>query len=329
MRQSPSLTTNAKRFGIAALMAAVTSTAMAQGNDDPIRILVGFPAGAGTDNVARIYAEELSEKLDRTVIVENKPGAGGLIAVQALKQAPAHSNSLMFAVDHQVVMLPLIMQNPGFDMATDMQSVAVMANFYTCLMVPRDSGATTFEEYVEEVTSGAIAGDFGVPAPGSQAQFVGYVVSQKHDIEMTPVPYRGAAPLITDLLGGHLPAAIMPCNMLYFGHKDKIRVLAVASDERLEIAPEAPTFGELGFVDMPTRNFHALYAANSMDEALREEIASATRELYESEGSELVKKIIDTKSEPAYGSREELETLVKVNHDYWQVQVEESGFVLQ
>ncbi|MBW8316553.1 MAG: Twin-arginine translocation pathway signal, partial [Hydrogenophaga sp.] len=110
----------------------VASTAMAQ--DKPlVKVLVGFPPGVGTDNLARMYAEALSEAIGVSTVVDNRPGAGGQLAAQALKQASPESNSLMFAVDHQVVMLPLIMKTPGFDVKKDMIPVARIVNFYTCL----------------------------------------------------------------------------------------------------------------------------------------------------------------------------------------------------
>jgi len=101
------------------LMAVTLLTPIAgltQAQDKPIvRMLVGFPPGVGTDNLARMYAEALSGAINVSVVVDNRPGAGGMIAAQALKQATPESNSLMFSVDHQVVMLPLVMKNPGFD----------------------------------------------------------------------------------------------------------------------------------------------------------------------------------------------------------------------
>ena len=99
-----------------ATVAGLSLAAAALAQEKPtIRILVGFPPGAGTDALARIYAEALSQAIAATVVVENKPGAGGLLANQALKQATPDSNSLLFVIDHQVVMLPLITKNPGFD----------------------------------------------------------------------------------------------------------------------------------------------------------------------------------------------------------------------
>jgi tripartite-type tricarboxylate transporter receptor subunit TctC len=113
------ITTLLKTLIQTSLIATTVLTPIAgltQAQDKPIvKMLVGFPPGVGTDNLARIYAEALSTAINVNVVVDNRPGAGGMIAAQALKQATPESNSLMFSVDHQVVMLPLIMKNPGFD----------------------------------------------------------------------------------------------------------------------------------------------------------------------------------------------------------------------
>ncbi|PTT79605.1 Twin-arginine translocation pathway signal, partial [Pelomonas sp. HMWF004] len=120
-----------RRTALAAL-AALPLAARAQ-EAKPIRLLVGFPAGGGTDAIARVLAEALQASLGTTVIVENKPGAGGQIAAQALKQAPPDGSTLFLSHDHTISILPLVLKNPGFDPARDFLPVAGFATFANAL----------------------------------------------------------------------------------------------------------------------------------------------------------------------------------------------------
>ena len=314
--------------GLFAALATLSALAPASADDKPvIRVLVGFPAGAGTDNLARIYAEALAQQLNVTTVVDNKPGAGGQIAAQALKQATPESNTIMFAVDHQVIMVPLVVKNPGFDVKKDMIPVGRIVNFYTCLAVPSGSPAHTFNEYLEAVRKSPDQGSFGIPAPGSQAQFVGYVVGQHFKVPMNPIPYKGAAPAITDLVGGQVPAAIVPCDALTEYRKaGKVRVLAMAADKRYSAMPDVPTFAELG-LQMPANAFLGVYASTTLKPELLRQITEATRKMFDNQRT--VEKFASTNMEPAYASPEELRSFVETATAFWAEQVRKSNFQAQ
>ncbi|MBW8470287.1 MAG: hypothetical protein K0M67_18640 [Thiobacillus sp.] len=304
----------------------VASTAMAQ--DKPlVKVLVGFPPGVGTDNLARMYAEALSEAIGVSTVVDNRPGAGGQLAAQALKQASPESNSLMFAVDHQVVMLPLIMKTPGFDVKKDMIPVARIVNFYTCLAVPASSPVKNLEGYIEAAKKTPEMGNVGIPAPGSQPHFLTYVLAQKYQVDLKAVPYRGAAPAITDLVGGQIASAIVPCDgLVQHRTAGKVRILAIASDKRYKPMPDVPTFSELGF-KMPADSFLGVYAAASMKPELLRQITEATRKMFDS--PKTVEKFASTLMEPAYAGPDELRHIVEKNTEFWGEQVRKSNFQAQ
>jgi tripartite-type tricarboxylate transporter receptor subunit TctC len=309
-------------------MAAFATSSPSLAQDKPvIKVLVGFPPGAGTDTLARIYAEALGQQLNATIVVDNKPGAGGQIAAQALKAATPESNTIMFAVDHQVIMVPLIVKNPGFDVKKDMLPVARIVNFYTCLAVPANSPAHDFNGYLDMVRKHPQSGNFGIPAPGSQAQFVGYVLGQHFKVSMNPVPYRGAAPAIQDLVGGQVPGAIVPCDgLVEYRKAGKVRVLAMAADKRYSAMPDVPTFGELG-VKMPADDFLGVYASTTLKPELLKQITEATRKMFDN--PKLVERFAATNMEPAYAGPEELRRFVDTATAFWAEQVRKSNFQAQ
>ena len=312
---------------IATAMLLTAGAAFAQ--DKPVvRLLVGFPPGSGTDNLARLYAEALATEINVTTVVENKPGAGGQLAAQALKQAGPESNSIMFTVDHQVVMVPLVTKTPGFDVKKDMLPVARIVNFYTCLAVPAASTVQNLEGFVDAVKKDAAsAGNVGIPAPGSQPHFLTYVLAQHYKIDLKAIPYRGAAPAIVDLIGAQIPAAIVPCDGLVEHRKaGKVRVLAVASDKRFKPMADVPTFGEFGF-KMPADSFLGVYAATSLKPELLKQIIEATRKMFDS--PKVVEKFAATLMEPAYAGPEELRNIVERNTEFWGEQVRKSNFQAQ
>jgi tripartite-type tricarboxylate transporter receptor subunit TctC len=305
----------------------LAGTAVAQ--DKPtIRILVGFPPGAGTDALARIYGEELAGALGANVIIENKPGAGGLIANQALKNATPESNSLLFVIDHQVVMVPLITKNPGFDVKKDMIPVGRITNVYSCLAVPANSPATNLQSFAEMVRANPNMGNYGIPAPGAKDQFMGYVTAQHFKISLNAVPYRGSAPAVLDLVGGQVPAVIVPCDNTIDQHRKsgKVRVLAMGADKRIAAMPDVPTFAEQG-IPMPVDSFLGVYASANLKPELLRQVTEATRKMFDNPGFQT--KVAAFKMEVAYAGPDEMRRIVDRNSEYWGEQVRKSNFQAQ
>lgn len=249
----------------AALAAGATLPALAQpiGNAaTPVRILVGFPPGGGTDAIARTLADKLKDQLGQPVVVENRAGAGGQIAAQALKAAPADGHTLFLSHDHTISILPQVTKNPGFEPARDFVPVAGFATFVNALAVSGGTPARTLPEYVNWVKSaGGGKGNVGVPAPASVPEFAVKVIGQKWGLDLAAAPYRGSAPMMADMLGNQIGAGVGSIPDFIENHKaGKIRVVAVMGNARQAAIPEAPTFAELGlsgFEDVP---YYGLFA---------------------------------------------------------------------
>jgi tripartite-type tricarboxylate transporter receptor subunit TctC len=246
--------------GALLLAACLVPAALAQ-PAKTVRVLVGFPAGGGTDAIARLLAERLRDELGAAVLVENRPGAGGQIAAQALKAAPADGSTLLISHDHTISILPLVTKNPGFDPAKDFAAVAGFATFVNALAAAPGTPARSFADFVAWVKAQGGKSAIGIPAPASVPEFLVRVIAERFQLDLAPVPYKGSAPMIADMLGNQIPAGIGSVPELIENHRaGRMRVLAVLGGARQSALPEVPTFAELGlagFEDVPYFGFFA------------------------------------------------------------------------
>jgi tripartite-type tricarboxylate transporter receptor subunit TctC len=247
-------------YALLALAALATGSALAD-TARPIRILVGFPPGGGTDAIARVLAERLRDELGVPVVVENRPGAGGQLAAQALKAAASDGTTYLISHDHTISILPLVVKNPGFDPARDFVPVAGFATFVNALALSGGTPAKSFDDYVAWVKAQGGKSAIGVPAPGSVPEFLVKVIGEKYRLDLVAVPYRGSAPMIGDMLGNQIAAGVGSVPEFVENHKaGKLRVVAVLGPARQASMPEVPTFAELGLAGFEDVPYYAFFA---------------------------------------------------------------------
>lgn len=259
------------------VLGAVVLGGLAQAQSGTVKLLVGFPPGGGTDAIARILAEKLKDQLGSTVIVENRAGAGGQIAAQALKTAPADGSTLFLSHDHTISILPLVVKNPGFDPAHDFVAVAGFATFVNALAVSGGTPAKSMNDYVTWVRSqGAGKGTVGVPAPASVPEFLVKLIGQKYALDLQAAPYRGSAPMMADMLGNQISAGVGSVPDFIENHKaGKIRVVAVLGGARQAALPEVPTFAELGLAGFEDVPYYGIFAPAGTPKAVIERFSAA------------------------------------------------------
>ncbi|MDD2545710.1 MAG: Bug family tripartite tricarboxylate transporter substrate binding protein [Burkholderiaceae bacterium] len=272
-----SLLNRALRTSTAWAALGATGLSAAAPPDKPVRLLVGFPPGGGSDAIARTLAEKLKDALGQPVVVENRPGAGGQIAAQALKNAPADGTTLFLSHDHTISILPQVVKNPGFDPAQDFVPVGGFATFVNAFAVSAATPARTFAEYVQWVKAqGAGKGAVGIPAPASTPEFLVQLIGKKYQLDLVAAPYRGSAPMIADMLGNQIGAGVASVQDFIENHKaGKLRVVAVLGTKRQPALPEVPTFDELGlkgFEDLP---YYGIYAPRGTPALFIEQFAAA------------------------------------------------------
>ncbi len=272
---------NVHQIVVGVLLLLTSACVFAQSNS--IRLMVGFPAGGGTDAIARILGEHLSQKLGTPVIIENRAGAGGQIAAQALKTAAADGSVLFLSHDHTISILPLINKKAGYDSATDFVPVAGFATFANGIALSGNLTETTLDQFMHAVrTKQQGKAAVGVPAPQSVPEFLVKILAAQYKLDLIAVPYKGSAPMIADLLGKQIPAGVASVpDLIEFQKAGKLRMVAVMGNKRQEILPETPTFAELGikgFEDLP---YYGIFAPKGTPAATLERYSQALKKVLE------------------------------------------------
>ena len=266
-------------LSVGAAWCATHSGRVAAQSPARVRLLVGFPAGAGSDAIARILAEPLREQLGVPVIVENRAGAGGQLAAQALKAADPDGSTLLVSHDHTISILPLFTADPGFDPAKDFVPVAGFASFVNAFAVSASTPARSFAEYVASVKRAGGKGSVGIAAPASVLELVVGSVAEHFKLDLVAAPYRGSAPMISDMLGGQIPAGLGSTPDFIEQHRaGKVRIVAALGPRRQPVLPDVPTFAELGLVGFEAMPYFGVFAPAATPPGTVDRLAAAVRE---------------------------------------------------
>lgn len=250
------------------LLCAITGTAAAQSSLPPMRIIVPFAAGGGGDLIARILSPKLTEELKRTVVVENKVGAGGQLGMQYVKTAATDGSVVILASDQASIVVPLTSPNARYDTASDFVGLGRVAQFPYALAVSRELGIDTADGFVEYLKKHPKKADFGLPSSGGLPEMAARAVGKKAGVDVVTVPYSGAAPIMAPLIGGQLTSAVIGFNNVYPAHKEgKLRVLAVTGANRSKLGPGIPTFQELGMPGLQLVSNWTFYAPRGLPQA--------------------------------------------------------------
>ncbi len=313
---------------LALSLSGLPTPAQAADYTGTVRIVVGFPPGGATDTVGRLLADKMKDLLGQPVLVENRPGAGGMIATQQLKAAPPDGSLVMLTIDHSHVIVPLTFKSPGYDPLKDFTPLAGVANYYNAMGVASALGVKNLPEFGTWLKANPGKSNYGIPAVGSVPQFAGLLVGKAMGVNMVPVPYRGGAPLVQDLLGGQVPAGFSSLTELIDHHRaGKMVVLAVSGTSRAKAAPEIPTFQELGLKGIDKNPWLAFFGPKGMP---KEFVDRFTRAVQTSLADpEIVAKLAKMGNEVVYASPDALQEWVTSATAHWGPVVRDSGFELQ
>ena len=210
----------------------------------PIKLIVPYPAGGATDTLARTIAQKIQEHWNNPVIVENKPGAGGTIGNNFVAKAPADGHTVLLAIT-ALIQQPPLMSLP-YDPLKDLQPITRIAISPSVFAVQPNSPAQTLKDFVALVKANPGKYSYGSYGAGTSSHIQGELLNTQGGLDMTHVPFQGAAPLVVNMKGGQLPAAFIDSATVR-PHLASFKVLAVTGTKRMPALPDVPTFAEQGF----------------------------------------------------------------------------------
>jgi tripartite-type tricarboxylate transporter receptor subunit TctC len=245
---------------------ATASAALAQGDpaadypNRPVKIIVSVPAGGGVDTVTRIFAAKLQQRLGQPFVIENRGGGGGNIGAEAAYVAEPDGYTLLATQPAPITSNVALYKKLNFDPAA-LEPVAVMSKFPNVLLVRPDFPAKTAQEFIAYVKANPGKVTFASQGPGTTSHLTAELMAKVAGLKMLHVPYRGTGPALNDLVAGHVDFIFMELASGYKLHEGgKARILAVATDKRLDMLPDIPTLIELGMPDLVSDSWNAISA---------------------------------------------------------------------
>lgn len=250
-------------IGAAALAAVVGSTGIANAQtypDKPIRLIIPYSVGGPLGTVANLLADNLGRELNANIVIEPRPGAGGAIGFEFVKNAPADGYTLMAGTISTASILPAIRDDLPFDTVEDFEAISHFVSGDNIIAVPGDSPIETIDDLIAFGQDGSgvkTCGSFGM---GSTAHLGCQLFNSDYDTDFTVIHYTGAAPATAGIVGGETSFLYGTTSLIDFVADGSLRIIAVASDERLPDLPDVPTLNELGYPDLAIVSWYGLFA---------------------------------------------------------------------
>lgn len=229
----------------------------------PITLIVPYPPGGAVDAFARAFAEGLKTELRQAIVIDNKPGANEIVGASALAKAKPDGYTLMASTEAATILNPLLFKKLPYDADKEIQPVSILVNAPLVLAVPANSPANTLREFIDMARARSAANPvrYGSAGAGGTGHLPFIQLASDHQLNLIHAPYKGAAPMLQDLLGGHVEAGLLGSAVAEPQIKTgKLKGLAVTADKRLASLPSVPTYQELGVPDINTTFIVALTA---------------------------------------------------------------------
>ena len=299
----------------------------AQGPLDTLKIIVGYPPGGSADVVTRQLAERLAPAYARSIIVDNRPGAAGRIAIDALKTSPPDGRTLLLTPASTVTVYADIYRQLSYNPTTDLAPVSLAATFVHGLavgpMVPAE--VRTLAQFGEWSKANPAKASCGNPGEGSFPHFLTLVLAKALGAPIQPVPYRGGVPALADMMAGQLAALMLPDgSFLAYTKDNRIRVLATSGETRSPFYPDVPTFAEQGVKEIVVSEWFGLFAPAATPPAIVTRAADAIAKVVASK--EIADAFANLGMVPKANTPAELAALIKAEGATWGPIIRSTGF---
>ncbi len=311
--------------GAAGLAAA---PAFAQGTDNfptrPVTIVVPFPAGGATDITARLVAEGLSKKWGQPVVVENKPGAGGNVGSEYVSRAAPDGYTLVLGVTGSHGINTSLYKNMRYDPVKDFEAVTQATLYPNAIIVNNDVPANNLQELIALLKKPDAHYSYGSDGNGTASHLGMELIKNQGKFELSHIPYRGSAPMVTDLLGGQIQVGItgLPAVQAY-AKSGKLKIIALTTANRFASAPDYATVAEQGFPGYAAPPWSGFFAPKGTPKALVEKISSDMREVMSDPKAK--EKMIAAGSEFTPSTPEQFQSFVQKEIAKWAEAVKISG----
>ncbi|MCR8961592.1 tripartite tricarboxylate transporter substrate-binding protein [Variovorax sp. S2] len=310
--------------GLMASMAAVAPQASAQALDSPLHIVVGYAPGGATDRVARIVGDKLAARLGVPVVVDNKPGAGGRLAAQQVKNTPASQNVLMLANPAVMVVAPLVFKRQQLRPRARLRARVARQRLRLCAVCVAHLPVRELNHLLAWMRANPNQANVGVPATGSLPHFFGLMVGEKAKVQTQIIGYRGSAPLLNDLIGGQVPISVDTEDVVLPQHNaGKLRILALSGAKRSPFAPNIPTFKEAG-LDLAATGWNTFFAPASMPKDKVERLSNMIRDVMQDADTQ--RKFKDAGMTPVVSTQAQTAAMLKAYKAQWAPVVQKSGY---
>jgi tripartite-type tricarboxylate transporter receptor subunit TctC len=312
-----------RRAALAGVL-AMAGTAQARAEEPPLRLVLGYPPGASSDTLTRLIADKMRVTLGRTVVVENKTGAAGIVACLNVKAAPADGNTLLMTPLANMVAFPHSYSKLDYDPFKDFEPVAELAAFDLALGVGAGVPAKTLAEYAALAKKGGAYANFASAAAGSLPHFFGLMFAKAAGLELVHVPYKGTANVMQAMMSGEIPAAVLTvADWGTLAASGKGRMLAVSSAKRLAQFPQVPTFKESGY-DIEGSAWYALFAPAGTPPAAVDRLAAAAIEAVRQ--PDVRQKLEPLGLEVTGRGPADMARILRTDDDKWGPVIRASGF---
>lgn len=314
-----------RRHALQGLAGSLAMPWLARAQDkQPLRLLVGFAPGGSVDVVARLLAERLRTVLDQTVIVENRPGAGGRLVLSELKRAAPDGNTLVLSASGALVISPWLYKDLGYDPIKDFTPVARVVTFDFAVTAGPSAPPGDLRALLAWLKANPAQANYATSGAGTAPHFTGLLLSQAAGVPLTHIAYKGGAPAVQDLLGGQVPVMVDTASETIEHHRSgKLRILAVTGPSRSAALPEVPTLKESG-IDATAEAFFGLYGPANLPAERARVLANAVGEVLKT--SDAQTRIRNLGLVPNFAGPQQLADTQLADLRRWEQPIKASGF---